>query len=118
MKDKYWKMNMHVSNYDVNNYRVKISIEKLLNVVVVVVVVDHYDKGKSFVFFFENGIKFSYFVSNKVIFGSFFRNVKINIIVCSIRIKQSEQISIICKVDNGLRGGYDERKYVERDESI
>ncbi len=98
MKDKYWKMNMHVSNYDVNNYRVKILMGKLLNVVVV----GHYDRGKIF-FFFENGIKFSYFVSNKVIFGIFFRNVKINIIVCSIRMKQSEQISIICKVDNGLR---------------
>jgi hypothetical protein len=44
MKDKYLKMNMHVSNYDVNNYRVKIFLmEKLLNVVVVV---NHYDKGR------------------------------------------------------------------------
>jgi len=44
MKDKYSKMNMHVSNYDVNNYRVKILMGKLLNVVVV----GHYDKGKIF----------------------------------------------------------------------
>ncbi len=35
---------MHVSNYDVNNYEVKISLGELLNVVVGVGV-DHYEKG-------------------------------------------------------------------------
>ncbi len=33
MKDIYLKMNMHVSNYDVNNYRVKISMGEISSVV-------------------------------------------------------------------------------------
>lgn len=32
MKDKDWKMNRHVSNCDVNNYREMIYPERLLNV--------------------------------------------------------------------------------------
>jgi hypothetical protein len=45
MKDIYLKMNMHVSNYDVDNYRVKILMEELLNVAVEIAV-DHYEKGR------------------------------------------------------------------------
>jgi hypothetical protein len=40
MKDIYLKMNMHVSNFDVNNYRVKNLMGELLSVVVV----NHYLK--------------------------------------------------------------------------
>lgn len=40
MKDKDWKMNRHVSNFDEDNYREKIFPERLLNVV------DHYGEEK------------------------------------------------------------------------
>ena len=47
MKEIYLKMNMHVSNYDVDNYRVKILTEELLDGDVEIdVVVDHYEKGR------------------------------------------------------------------------
>jgi len=106
-------MNMHESNYDVNNDKVKTSLGELLNVGVVV----HYEEkifGMKYLFFF-----ISYFVWNIVFFVDFFRNVNINIIVCSTRMKQREHISIICKLRSvDILRWFDKRVFCWRDELI